>query len=392
MKSYPFSKRTQWRVDANPLTEKFRSLEDSNTPVLNLTVSNPTLSQFEYLSYDLLSALGNTKNLTYNPSPHGLVEAREAVCRYYGTKGVSLSPYQVFLTANTSEAYSFVFRLLANEKDRILSPTPSYPLLEYLAQWNDIELERYPLLQKNSWKVDLEELRRKLERNPKALLLVHPNNPTGSFIHQIERNEIINMIREKQTALIVDEVFHDYALSRSSEFSGSFAGNENNLTFTLSGISKILGLPQMKLSWIVVSGPDQLIHQAVERLEVISDIYLSMSTPIQNALPAWFEKQESVQKEVLHRLTANVNTLNVELKSQKNIKFTAPDGGWAALLELPFVKSDEEWALLFLEKKNVLLHPGYLFDFSEGSFLVASLLTPPDIFQEGIQRIVTRDV
>ncbi len=376
-KNFRFAHRADWTSEPNPLSRKTESLRAQGKEILDLTVSNPAACGFQYLNAGLLQPFQNPENLLYQPDPHGLAAARKAVCDYYRSRhGVQVEEKQVFITASTSEAYSFVFRLLADAGSVILAPKPSYPLFHFLAGLHDLKLEHYPL-HPDSWTIGLKEIEA-AALNARGLLLVHPNNPTGSHVSKEEREKIENISRVHGLPLIVDEVFLDYSFTPQPP---SFASCGQTLTFTLSGISKILGLPQMKISWIVVSGPEELKKQALEKLEVISDTYLSAAGPGQRALPAWLAAAEKIQDEIRRRLAANLKTA-LELPGAMT-----PQGGWYALVRMPEKRTDEEWALHLLEEKQVLAHPGYLFEFEEDSFLVLSLLTPEKIFSEGISRI-----
>ncbi|MSR77267.1 MAG: pyridoxal phosphate-dependent aminotransferase [Candidatus Omnitrophica bacterium] len=388
MKSPDFANRANWEQTANLFHRKCTELRQKGTELLDLTVSNPTQCGFEYLNPALLAPLQNQSNLEYTPDPRGLLSCRAAIASYYKVKGIQVEPSQIFVTANTSEAYSFVFKLLLDPGDSMLAPEPSYPLIDYLASLNDIEIARYSLDPAQKWKMKLEGLQKEISKADKALLLVHPNNPTGNYVSDEERQAVNKLARENGWSLIVDEVFLDYSLKDSTLKNGSFAGNKEALTFTLSGISKILGLPQMKLSWIVVSGPEKESLEALSRLEILADTYLSASTPSQNALPAWLERTDEIQKEILTRVQNNYEWFE---KEYQNSRFPGNppeiEGGWCLPIKLPSTLSDEAWALHFLEESHAIVHPGYLYDFSEGSWIVVSLLVPPRIFQEGIGRI-----
>ncbi len=381
-----FSKRTQeWSSEPNPLSARAAELRKQGKEILDLTVSNPTACGFSYLSPDLLKNFNDLKNLKYEPDPRGLLEAREAVRRYYQKNhGIRLDKNQIFLTANTSEAYSFIFKLLADPGQNFLTPRPSYPLLDYLTSLHDLISEKYPLTYQKRWNIDFEKM--PFNQNTRGLLLVNPNNPTGSFISEEERKKIITISRKTAVPIIADEVFLDYFLSGESK-PESFAGCSETLTFTLSGISKILGLPQMKLGWIVVSGPEELKNASIEKLEIISDTYLSAGTPAQNALSAWMEQTDNIQNEIRARVSKNAR-FAAQIPAHSGIKILMPEGGWNMILKMPDSQSDEEWAITLLEENLVLTHPGYLFDFEEGSFLVISLLTPEDVFKTGIARIL----
>ena len=382
-----FSDRTRWENHPNLLTRTFADLLSAGERILNLTESNPTHCGFRYLSPDLLKPFADAGNLLYEPDPHGLLPAREAVAGYYQQKGISVAPGDLFLTASTSEAYGFLFRLLANAGDAVLAPQPSYPLLDYLGALNDVSIGRYRItFEKEKWKTGFSRFDEGPAKN-RALVLVHPNNPTGNFIKEEERREINRRALSRQWALIVDEVFADFALGQIPEAVPSFASNQDVLTFTLGGISKILGLPQMKLSWIAVSGPQDLKQEAISRLEVIADTYLSANTPVQRAMPQWFAAQPAIRQEIKARLVANYGYLQQKISGQEKIKLLPTEGGWYAVLELPESSDDETYAVELLKRQKVFVHPGYFFDFPEGTFLVISLLPQENDFREGVDRI-----
>ena len=379
-----FSKRTNWETQPNPLSQSLSKLRKKGETVFDLTESNPTRCGFQYLNSKILETFSNSKNLSYEPDSRGLLEARTAICGYYSQKGITLKPDQVFLTASTSEAYTHLFRLLANSGDKMLVPGYGYPLFGFLAELNDVELTQYALSYDTAWHIDFSSLR---GNNTRAVIVVNPNNPTGNFIHKYEKKMLNEFCQANQSALISDEVFLDYAYEENFDRVPSFAGNDSVLTFTLSGVSKILGLPQMKLSWIVVNGPREKKDKAIERLEIISDTYLSVSTPSQRALSSWLQLQPEIQKEILSRVLENRDLLKKTMSGQNKIKILNTEGGWYAVLEIDSSRTDEEIALGLLEKDHVYVHPGYFFDFHSGTFLVLSLLPPKDIFQEGIRRL-----
>lgn len=373
-----FSKRTNWESAPNPLAEAFAEAKKCGKKILDLTISNPTHAGFNYLNQDLLKTFLNPKNLSYLPDSHGIPRAREAVCGYYAQKGVRISPEQIILTANTSEAYSSVFKLLTDPGDSIQAPSPSYPLLDYLAALSDIQLPRYPVILDKSWSNQFSNL----PAGTKAVILVHPNNPTGNYVKLSEREKLSALAEEQNAALIVDEVFFDFDQSGTAGKAPTFAGYDKVLTFTLSGISKVLGLPQMKLSWIVVSGPARMRDEALRRLEIINDTYLSASAPAQNALPEWMKRHKTILEEISGRAAANLNQLKKIFPDQ----IPEVEGGWYAVILLPEHLTDETAAVKLLRQKEVFTHPGYLFDM-ERNCLVVSLLTEKSIFAEGIERI-----
>ncbi len=382
--------RTNWKFHPNQLTLRLKALRESGVQVLDLSESNPTRCQFEYLNTALLSPLANPKNLSYEPNPKGTLEARRAIQNYYREKNIWVDSEQIFLTAGTSEAYSLLFRLFVNPGERVLIPHPSYPLFNFLADLNDAQLDFYRLAYDNGWHINLESLKNACDSKTKAIVLVHPNNPTGSFVKRKELGEIVKLAQEKSMILISDEVFLDYSFLEDSKRAPSFAANQDVPTFTLGGISKALGLPQMKLGWIIATGPRELVRSSCERLEVVLDTYLSVNTPVQNALPSWFSVKQRIQNEITNRVQKNRVFLAQHLSSLHPASCLQTEGGWYATLRIPKIQSEEEWALEFLEKDHVYLHPGYFFDFEEEAYTVISLLPSFKIFNEAISRILAR--
>ena len=387
-----FSKRTNWNFSENKLSLLLKSLKQKGESVIDLSQSNPTQCNFKYLTeLDLLTPLARLANLDYQPSPNGKKEARQAIQTYYRQKGIHVDPERIFLTASTSEAYTHIFRLLTNPQDRILIPRPSYPLFHFIADLNDVALDPYSLrYEQNQWRLPINELTSSLHSNTKAVIVVHPNNPTGSFLKISEAAELIQVAKSKSLALISDEVFSDYGFENDSQRKSSFADTKEVLTFTLGGISKSLGLPQMKLSWIIVSGPEKVASEALERLEIIADTYLSVNTPAQEALTDWFGLQKQIQKEIKDRIHQNKTWLEQKIQGQSRIVYLKSEGGWYGILKLPNSKTEEEWILEFLEKDHVLVHPGYFFDFEEETYIVLSLLPECTQFQDGVNRILSR--
>jgi alanine-synthesizing transaminase len=381
-----FADRTKWNLEANRLAQALARLRASGAPVLDLTASNPTECGFQYDAQAILAALSNPAALRYDPDPRGLASARRAVAAYYSAQSANLSIEDIFLTTGTSEAYSFVFRLLCNPGDEILIPAPGYPLFELLADLLDVKLLRYPLPYDHDWQIDFHSLERALTARSRAIVVVHPNNPSGHFAsaHEIARlNEICS---SRGLALIADEVFLDFVLNGPPR--PTFAAISSALAFTLSGISKISGLPQMKAAWIVASGPEAPKKDALARLEVIADSYLSMNAPVQLALPTFLDLRKNFQQQLLARVRKNLVALDRQLSTQKVCSRLDVEGGWYVVLRVPAVRSDDDLAVELLEQKNVHVHPGHFYDFSTAGFLVASLITPEDTFQEGIQRLL----
>ncbi|MFA6599818.1 MAG: pyridoxal phosphate-dependent aminotransferase [Candidatus Omnitrophota bacterium] len=387
----PFSKRTDWPVHPNPLALKVQSLRGCGARILDLTVTNPTRCGFRYLNAKVLEAFAAQKNLDYDPDPHGLMEARQAVAGYYAQKGVEVREDQIFMTASTSEAYSFAFRLLADAGETILAPAPGYPILDFLASLCDVNVRRYNLQLSEGASLDGPALTEQIRAvKPRAVLFVHPNNPTGQYVGPDDRKTLSAVLENFPVPVLADEVFLDFPLEPAMAVPESFASHCQTLSLTLSGISKILGMPQMKLSWIIVSGPEDLRRKAIEKLEIISDTYLSAATPVQNALPVWMAEREAIQGEIKSRIQANYAHLSGILKDSRKLKLLPAKGGWVAVLAAPAERSDEEWALRLLERDSLLIHPGFLYDFPSGPYLVASLLTPEDLFREAMDKILMR--
>ena len=379
-----FSRRTDWKLTPNRFTEALDQVRRSGAEIIDLTISNPTRAGLRYNESVILDSLRNTKSLDYDPQPKGLLSAREAVADYYAQRGERIDPDSLILTTGTSEAYSFVFRQLANPGDEILVAKPSYPLFDFLADLQDVKLVPFALIYDHGWQIDFHALAHAISDKTRAVVLVHPNNPTGSYVSAQERERLNELCSEHQLALIVDEVFLDYA--HDGERRQSFVSNDAALTFTLSGVSKISALPQMKLAWIAVSGPDSQKRAALERLEVIADTYLSVSAPIQHAAQALLDQREGVQPQLLERVRINLSELDRQLTQQKACSRLAVEGGWYAVLRIPAIGSDEELAISLLRRCGVLVHPGHFYDFPQDGYLVLSLITPQNEFNEGVKR------
>jgi alanine-synthesizing transaminase len=397
-----FSDRTNWKLAQNRFTQAVEEVRAGGARVLDLTLSNPTRAGLEYDSAAILAAMGSERALDYDPQAKGLLEAREAVAEYYrSSHGVrDLDAERIVLTTSTSEGYSFVFRVLCNAGDELLVPKPSYPLFEFLADLQDVRLVPYPLIYDHGWQMDFPSLEKAVTARTRGVVVVHPNNPTGSYVKASEVGMLNSFCREHGLAVIVDEVFLDYglddnhrraSLDRMAEGSRphmSFAGNGDVLTFTLSGLSKIAALPQMKVAWVVTSGPPGLAAEAMGRLEVIADTYLSMNAPVQWAVPALLEQRKNIQRQLLERVHANLAELDRQLAGQKSCQRLKVDGGWYAVLRVPVTRSDEELAIELVRKKSVLVHPGHFYDFPSEGYLVLSLITAEGEFGEGIGRVL----
>ena len=377
-----FSERTNWNTEESELARAHRLRAEAGEPIADLTASNPTRCGFAY-DPQLLAALMNPDALDYDPQPRGLLRARQAVCDYYASHRVSLKPEQITLTTSTSEAYSFLFRLLCDAGSEILVPQPGYPLFDFLAVLDDVRIKPVPFVYDHGWQIDPESFRRAITPLTRAIVLVHPNNPTGHFTKPWEAKELAQICREFDLALIVDEVFLDY------EFPGSFSGKpvsfaagiEGVPVFVVSGLSKIAGLPQMKAAWIVAAGPEALAAQ--ERLEVIADTFLSMNAPVQCALTAWLKGREAIQQQIRGRTAANLAELDRQLSRLPEVSRLEVEGGWYAILRIPALQPDERTVLALLER-GVWVHPGYFFGMPPSGWLVVSLLGPVAEFKRGV--------
>ncbi len=380
-----FAERTNWNLSANPLAEALARHRAGGRELLDLSASNPTECGFRYDGSSILEALIHPGALRYHPDPRGLESARKAVCGYYSARGDRVAIDDIILTASTSEAYSFVIRLLCNPGDELLIPVPSYPLFEFLADIQDVKLLRYPLFYDHGWHTDLHALEQAVTPRTRGVIVVHPNNPTGHFTKPAEMARLNEICAGRQMAILADEVFLDFSWQAPPL---SFVTNHDALTFTMSGLSKVSGLPQMKLAWLAVGGPEEQKREALARLEVIADTYLSVSTPIQVAAPSLLARRHGFQEQLMARVRRNLAVLDGHLAGQKNCSRLEAEGGWYAILRVPATRPDEELAVELLEKHGVYLHPGRFFGFSGDGYLVVSLITPENEFDEGIQRVL----
>lgn len=382
-----FSDRSNWKLTRNRLTETLEEARSCGARVLDLTLSNPTRAGLHYDDTLLLKALASPQAMDYDPQPKGLSAARDAVAAYYETLHhlPDFDLERLILTTSTSEGYSFVFRLLCNSGDELLVPKPSYPLFEFLADLQDVKLVPYPLIYDHGWQMDFSSLQKAVTGRTRGVVVVHPNNPTGSYVHENEKELLNSFCREHELAVIADEVFLDYA--HNGVPPATFAASRDVLTFTLSGVSKISALPQMKVAWIATSGPAAEVEPAQARLEIISDTYLSMSAPIQWALPAFLEQRKNVQQQLLDRVLSNLAELDRQLSAQKTCERLIVEAGWYAVLRVPVTETDEELAVELLGRKSVLVHPGHFYDFPSDGYLVLSLITPEKEFSEGISKL-----
>jgi alanine-synthesizing transaminase len=382
-----FADRTNWNLASNRLSEALSRHRSAGKSLIDLTASNPTDCGFAYDADAIVRALSSRAALAYEPEPKGLLSAREAVASYYAARGIDVPAGNILLTTSTSEAYSFVFRILCNPGDEILIPSPSYPLFDLLADIQDVHLVRYPLIYDHGWQIDFHALEALITPRTRGAIVVHPNNPTGHFTTPDDVSKLNQICSSRKVALIADEVFLDYSLAGKSR--ESFAVNATALTFTLSGLSKISGLPQMKFAWLIASGPAELRTQALDRLEVIADTYLSMNAPIQLAAPEFLELRHSFQAQLLSRIRKNLADLDRQLSAQKSCSRLEVQGGWYAVIRVPATRSDTDLAIELLESKGIYVHPGHFYDFPGDGHLIVSLITPGQDFADGIRRLIS---
>jgi alanine-synthesizing transaminase len=450
-----FARRTNWDLTTNAYTRAIDEHRREGRALLDLTASNPTTIGLRYDADKISNALASPMALTYEPDPKGVRVGREAIAGYYAERGIPISADDLILTTSTSEGYSFLFRLLCEPGDAVLVPAPSYPLFDFLADLQDVKLVPYELIYDHGWQMDLHSLEAELKRSSshpfaqhqgekdgaaisdrlsqdwvprprgpevgrqagvggttcKAVLVVHPNNPTGSFVKPPEARQLAQFCAQNNLAIIADEVFLDYSLKSSGEseagapsFASGFDKNvgapffgpplakgwegDNVLTFTLSGLSKIAGLPQMKVAWIAVTGPKEVKREALGRLEVIADTYLSMNAPVQWAIPAMLSERASIQRQLMARIRGNLAEVDRQLAGQGLCARLELEGGWYVILRVPVTGSDEELAISLLRSTGVLVQPGHFYDFASDGYLVVSLITPSEIFVPGIELLL----
>ena len=387
-----FSRRTSWDLTPTPFARALAEHRSSGRELLDLSASNPTRIGLHFNDSEILRALSSPGALEYAPDNKGLLSARRAVAAYYAERlphSAKPNPDSIILTTSTSEAYSFIFRLLCNPGDEVLVPAPSYPLFEFLADLQDVKLRSYHLLYDHGWHIDLHSLKQAITAQSRALMVVNPNNPTGSYVQAKELGELNHICAANHIALVSDEVFLDYHHGHQAA-SSTLAANQEVLTFTLSGISKICALPQMKLAWLLASGPSQEVQPALERLEVIADTYLSMNAPIQWAAPVLLAERDSIRRQLMQRIHENLAELDRQLSQQTLCGRLEIKAGWYAILRVPVTSSDEDLAIKLLRDCSVLVHPGHFYNFASDGFLVLSLIPPAIEFAEGLRRILSR--
>jgi len=382
-----FSSRLDWSLPTNPLSRLLQEMRASGAAVLDLTESNPTAAGLEYPADRITSALSDPRALRYEPHAAGLMAARSAISDYYSGR---VDPERILVTASTSEAYGLLFKLLADPGTEVLVPRPSYPLFEFLAALESVRVVHYPLVYHGRWSIDFEALQDRITARTRAIVVVNPNNPTGSFLKRDELLQLRAICREWKLPLISDGVFSDYGFEEDPARVESLVHVPDVLTFSLSGLSKVVALPQLKLGWIVISGADEIRKDAFNRLELIADTYLSVGAPVQWAARELLDLRSDMQRQIMGRVRWNLDFLRKQIGEGSPWRVWNVEGGWYAVLEAPRIHSEEQWALTLLAEDRVLVQPGFFFDFEREAFLVISLLTPRDVFEEGVRRILAR--
>jgi alanine-synthesizing transaminase len=383
----PFSSRVPADLGVNRLARAIQVARVDRRRLLDLTLSNPTRAGFHYPP-DLLTPLAHPRGLTYEPQPFGLLEARHAVAADYQRRGVSVAAERIVVTASTSEAYSLLFKLLANPGDEILIPRPSYPLFDHLAQLDAVTARPYELEYHDGWSIDFASIERALSERTRALLAVSPNNPTGSFVSRAELKRLAATCAERGVAIIADEVFAEYQLRPGACVDAGRAMDvREGMVFSLGGLSKSAGLPQVKLGWIAIAGADDPVSGALERLELICDTYLSVSTPVQAASAELLSCGSAIRKQIQTRIASNYRTLAEQVDAVPSCTLLVADGGWYAVIQVPSIGSEEDLVVSLVDA-GVVVHPGFFFDFPRESYLVVSLLPPEDVFAEGVTTVL----
>ena len=382
-----FSSRIPTDLTPNPLTAALRAARADGRVLVDLTESNPTRAGFDYPP-DLLAPLGDARGLRYVPSPLGTLDARRAIAADYARQGISVEPRRIVLTASTSDGYSLLFKLLADAGDSVLVPRPSYPLFDHLTRLDLVATREYDLDIDESWSIDFTSIERVLTPRTRAVLVVSPNNPTGSFVTAHELERLAALCAPRGIAIIADEVFADYELEAGAAGRAARVTTRTDvLSFALGGLSKSVGLPQVKLGWMAVGGPDRLVDEALERLELICDSYLAVSTPAQNAVGGILERGAAVRAQIAARVVANYRTLQTMTAGASSCRALPAAGGWYAVLRVPSLEPEEDLVLRLLAD-GVLTHPGYFFDFPRESYLIVSLLPSEAVFADGLSRVL----
>jgi alanine-synthesizing transaminase len=384
------SSRLPRSLEPNAVARAVAAKRRSGAPIIDLTGTNPTGAGFDYPA-DLLATLADRRALEYDPQPLGLWSARAAVASDFRRRGIVISADRVALTSSTSEAYALLFKLLCDAGDEVLVPHPSYPLFEHLTRLESVTAVPYALEYHGSWRVDVDSVRRAAGERVRALLIVSPNNPTGSFLHRDDLAALSELAAANRWAIIGDEVFADYPLDPAPAATPVLPGADV-ITFSLGGLSKSAGLPQLKLGWIGFGGPAKDVDDALAAYEIVADTYLSVSTPVQAAAASLIEHGAAIRAQILARVRRNLDALRTMAAAHPAVDVLRVEGGWSAVLQVPQLGSEEALVLELLDKDHVLVHPGYFFDFAREAYLVVSLLVEPAAFDRAIARLLTRAV
>ena len=382
------SSRLPKSLTPNAVARAIDAKRSSGAAILDLTETNPTGVGLAYPK-EILEPLSHARALDYDPQPLGLWSARAAVAADFRRRGIVISADRVALTSSTSEAYALLFKLLCNAGDAVLVPQPSYPLFEHLTQLESVDAIPYALEYHGCWRIDVDSLRRAATDRVRAILIVSPNNPTGSFLHRDDLDAIANLASSRGWAIIGDEVFADYPLDASPNATHVLAGADV-LTFSLGGLSKSAGLPQLKLGWIGFGGPASVVDEALAAYEIVADTYLSVSTPVQAAAAQLIERGAAIRTQIQSRIRRNLDSLRKLAAMHPSISVLPVEGGWSAVIQVPQIRSEEALVLELLDKDDVLVHPGYFFDFDREAFVVVSLIVEPGMFDKAVTRVLAR--
>lgn len=384
---YAFSQRLSEHTSVNQITRAIDKRKHENVPMSDLSESNPTKALSSYPHTAIAKSLGKIQNFTYRPEARGILEARQSIARFYAERGIAVDPDDLFLTASTSEAYTHLFKLLCNPGEIILSPSPSYPLFEHLADLSSVMMKPYRLLYDGSWHIDLEHLRSQICSRTKAIVVVNPNNPTGSFLARSELLMLREISEASRLPLIADEVFQDYPLSEELQPQSCLTSDESLPSFVMNGLSKTAGMPQMKLAWTIVRGPSAFRSAAFERIELMTDTYLSVSAPVQSALSDLLTIGDGIRQEIKQQCKTNLRRLQQTFEGTA-VTVLHLEGGWSAILRLPSILDEETWVLKLIREQNTIVQPGFFFDVVGGPHIVVSLLTYPEVFAKGTKAIL----
>jgi len=386
-----FSDRFEWNTSPNALSIMLQEMKARGETIFDLTQSNPTQAGLIYDTDSILSALSQTDAMVYEPDPRGLLKARRAIARYYQELGEQIENDAIFLTASTSEAYSMIFKLLGNSKDEILVPCPGYPLIPYLAHFENLQAVSYPLryTDADGWSIDMNILEALISPRTKAIVVVNPNNPTGNFLKPHEREALDKIGCDNGLALIVDEVFSGYHGPGIKQEASTVVNRTHALTFVLNGFSKMLGLPQVKLAWMVIGGDSGYVEDAQYRMEMLLDFYLSVGTPVQHAASSLFGLRKEIRRQISDRVNDNYQFLKERSESSSHCRVLTREGGWYGIIEFFNGISDEDRLLQLLEHDRILVHPGFFYEFEKEGIVVVSLLTPIETFRTGISRLIS---